>query len=193
MRDQDAWLCFADESGQSLRPPKARTWSRRGRTPVVKVAGRGSGRVSLASLLCVKPGMRTRLIYRMMVHHPGRKAGKKGFREPDLAALLDAVHQQLGRRNIVLVWDNSTQHTDTAMRALLAARSWLTVFHLPSYAPDLNPDEGVWASLKKSLANLAACTADQLAALARTRLKRMQYRPELLDGFIAETGLILTP
>ncbi|MEV0694498.1 hypothetical protein [Streptomyces sp. NPDC050388] len=79
------------------------------------------------------------------------------------------------------------------MRALLAARSWLTVFHFPSCAPDSNPDEGVWASLKKSLANLAACTTDQLAALIRIRLKQMQYRPGLLDGFIAETGLVLTP
>jgi putative transposase len=26
-----------------------------------------------------------------------------------------------------------------------------------------------------------------------TRLKRMQYRPDLLDGFITETGLITTP
>ncbi|MEW1914911.1 transposase [Kitasatospora sp. NPDC085895] len=89
---------------------------------------------------------------------------------------------------------NSTQHTDAAMRELLAARSsWLTVFHLPPYAPDLNPAEGVWAHLKKSLGNLAARTLDQLAALVRTRLKRMQYRPDLLDGFIAETGLVLTP
>ncbi|MFJ8602988.1 hypothetical protein ACIREM_30635 [Streptomyces shenzhenensis] len=31
---------------------------------------------------------------------------------------------------------------------------------------------------------------DELAALARTRLKRMHYQPGLPDGFIAETGLI---
>ena len=79
------------------------------------------------------------------------------------------------------------------MRALLAERSWLTVFQLPTYAPDLNPDEGVWAHLKKTLGNLAPCTIDQLATLIRARLKRMQYRPALLDGFIAETGLVLTP
>src|SRR5580692_8137847 len=33
----------------------------------------------------------------------------------------------------------------------------------------------------------------QLTALVRTRLKRMQYRPGLLDGFLASTGLDLTP
>ena len=31
---------FADESGQNLRPPKGRTWSRKGRTPVLPVAYR---------------------------------------------------------------------------------------------------------------------------------------------------------
>jgi putative transposase len=174
-----------------LRPPKARTWSRRGKTPVVKVSGKGSGRVSVAGVLCVRPGLRTRLIYRAIVHH-GRKGERKGFREPDFARLLDAVHQQL-RGPVVLVWDNATLHTDALMRELLSVRSWLTVFQLPSYAPELNPDEGVWAHLKKSLANLAAHGTDELAALVRTRLKRMQYRPGLLNGFIAETGLTLEP
>ncbi|WUH27100.1 hypothetical protein OG800_16355 [Streptomyces sp. NBC_00445] len=49
----------------------------------------------------------------------------------------------------------------------------------------------VWARSKNGLGNLAACTVDTLAGLAPTRLKRMQHRPDLLDGFIAETCLIL--
>ena len=48
--------------------------------------------------------------------------------------------------------------------------------------PDLNPAEGVWAHLKKSLGNLAPCSIDDLAGLVRTRLKRMQYRPERSTG-----------
>ena len=147
--------------------------------------------MSVAGLIAVRPGMRTRLIYRMRIQH-GRKGEKKGFREKDFAALLDAAHQQLGGP-LVLVWDNATGHVDAAMRALIATRSWLTVFRLPPYAPELNPAEGVWSHSKRSLANLAARTTDQLAILVRTRLKRMQYRPGLLDGFIAETGLTLEP
>lgn len=79
------------------------------------------------------------------------------------------------------------------MRELITARQWLTVFRFPAYAPDLNPAEGVWATLKNSLGNLAPCSIDELTVLARTRLKRMQYQPGLLDGFITETGLALTP
>lgn len=184
---------FQDESGQSLRPPKARTWSRRGVTPRVKVSGRGSGRVNLAGMIALRRGFRTRLIYRIMPYH-GRKNERKGFRERDLAGMLDAAHQQLGRANIILIWDNDTAHRDTEMKRLIAQRDWLTVFYLPPYAPTLNPVEGLWSALKRSLSNLAPHGTDALAALVRTRLKRMQYRNDgLLDGFVAETGLTLQP
>ena len=56
--DLGAWLCWEDESGQGLRPPKGRTWGRRGRTPVVRVTGGHDTRVSLAALIAVRPGCR---------------------------------------------------------------------------------------------------------------------------------------
>ncbi len=56
--DLGAWLCWEDESGQGLRPPKGRTWGRRGRTPVVKVTGGHDTRVSLAALIAIRPGCR---------------------------------------------------------------------------------------------------------------------------------------
>ena len=72
-------------------------------------------------------------------------------------------------------------------------RDWLTVVQLPSYAPDLNPAEGAWANMKNGLGNLAASSVGQLAAIVRNRLKRIQYRPALIDGFLAQTGLTLEP
>jgi putative transposase len=53
--------------------------------------------------------------------------------------------------------------------------------------------EPAWSHLKRSLASLARRNISQLTALARTRLKRMQYRPALLDGFLASTGLDFSP
>jgi hypothetical protein len=190
--DLGAWLCFEDESGQGLRPPKGRTWGRRGHSPVVTVTGSSNKRVSLAALIAVKPGQRPRLIYRV---HPGRRPGpdrRKGFTEADYARLLDGAHQQLGGP-IVVVWDNLNTHVSRAMGELAAARSWLTVFQLPPYAHELNPVEPVWSHLKRSLASLAKRNLGQLTTLARTRLKQMPYRPGLLNGFLASTGLDLTP
>ena len=100
--DLGAWLCWEDESGQGLRPPKGRTWGRRGHTPVVTVTGGHDTRVSLAALIATRPGCRPRLIYRT---HRGRRADRrKGFTETDYARFLDAAHQQL-RGPVVLVWD----------------------------------------------------------------------------------------
>ena len=79
------------------------------------------------------------------------------------------------------------------MRALVAARDWLTVFQLPPYASELNPVESVWSHLKRSLANLIRRDIAQLKALAKTRLRRMQYRHSLIEGFLAGTRLDLTP
>jgi transposase len=79
----------------------------------------------------------------------------------------------------VVVWDGLNTHTSHAMRELIAARTWLTVFQLPAYAPELNPVEPVWSHLKRSLANLVKQDIGQLTALVKTRLRRMQYRPAL--------------
>src|SRR3954465_9100212 len=197
--DLGAWLVFEDESGQGLRPPKGRTWGRRGHTPVVRVTAANSPRLSLAALLATRPGHRPRLIYRTHTarrssgRREGRRGGRrKGLTEADYAALLDAAHRQLGGP-IVGVWDNLNTHVSAAMAELIAARPWLTVFRLPPYAHELNPVEPVWAHLKRSLANLTKHNILELTTLVKTRLKRMQYRPGLLVGFLASTGLEFDP
>jgi hypothetical protein len=156
---------------------------------VVTVTGGHDTRVSLAALIATRPGQRPRLIYRT---HRGRRGDRrKGFTETDYARFPAAAHQQLNGP-VVLVWDNLNTHVSRAMRELIAARDWLTVFQLPPYASELNPVEPVCSNLKRSLANLTKHNIDQLTALVKTRLRRMQYRPGLLDGFLAKTGLNLS-
>ncbi|WP_380286058.1 hypothetical protein [Kitasatospora purpeofusca] len=44
-----------------------------------------------------------------------------------------------------------------------ASKDRPTVFQLPSYAPDLHPQEGIWWLVKRTIGNLAAANLDQLA------------------------------
>jgi putative transposase len=104
----------------------------------VTVTGGHDTRVSLAALIAIRPGQRPRLIYR--THRARRGDKRKGFTETDYARLLDAAHQQLNGP-VVLIWDGLNTHVSRAMRELIAARDWLTVFQLPAYAPELNPVE----------------------------------------------------
>jgi putative transposase len=90
--------------------------------------------------VCLRPDQRTRLFYRIHVYR-GRKSERKGFTERDHAAAIRSAHHQL-HAPIVLVWDNLNTHTSAEMRMFLNAHTaWLTVFRLPTYAPELNPTE----------------------------------------------------
>lgn len=64
-------------------------------------------------------------------------------------------------------------HVSREMRDLIDARAWPVV----------------WAHMRHSLANLAGVAVGRLAALMRNRLKRPSTRPDVLDGFLAGTGL----
>jgi len=135
-----AWICFEDEAGQNLRPPKARTWARRGHTPVVTVCGKGPGRVSVAGLVCLRPGSRGHLFYRVRVHR-GRKGERRSMSEADYAGLIAAAHNQL-HAPVILIWDNLNTHISAAMGRFVSSRpDWLTEVRLPAYAPELNPAE----------------------------------------------------
>jgi len=185
-------LCFEDEAGQNLRPPKARTWAPRGHTPVVRVSGKGSGKVSVAGLACYKPGARARLFYKVRTYR-GREGERRSMSEADYAHLVTAAHTQL-HAPMILVWDNLNTHVSAAMRAFTGAHpDWLTEARLPAYAPDLNAVEGAWANMKNGLGNLAASDVDQLTAIIKNRLKSIQYRPALIEAFLAQTGLTLEP
>ena len=78
------------------------------------------------------------------------------------------------------------------MAELVAARSWLTVCRLPPYASELNPVEAVWSNLKDRWRTSPKQNIGQLTVLVNTRLRRMQHRAGLLDGFLAKTRLDLS-
>jgi DDE superfamily endonuclease len=188
--DLGAYICFEDEAGQGLRPPKGRSWAPRGHTPLFWVRGGGRGWVSVAGVLCVKPGARARLLYRLRLWR-GRAGERRSFAWTDYRDLMVATHHELGAP-LVWVWDNLNVHCTGELKAFIADnKQWLRVFSLPSYAPDLNPTEGVWSLLKRSVANLAAANLDHLVRVVKRKLKRTQYRPHLLEGCLAETGLTL--
>ena len=156
---------------------------------MVRVSG-NSGRLSVAGMACLKAGEPGRFFYRLHVHRR-RKGSRPSLGEADYAALIAAAHRALGAP-LILVWDNLNTHRSKKMRAFTEAHpDWLTVVHLPGYAPDLNAVEGAWASMKAGLGNHAATTLGQLEAIVRNRLRTIQRRPDLINAFLGQTGLTL--
>ena len=146
---RNAWICFEDEAGQGLRPPKGRTWAPRGQRPVVRVRGSNRGRMSIAGVSCFHPDHPSRMFYRLHVHR-ARTGEVMSFTWQDYRDLIVATHNQLGGP-IVWVWDNLNVHlVDPLAEFFEENKDWLTVFQLPSYAPELNPQEGIgrWSSAR---------------------------------------------
>jgi hypothetical protein len=80
-----------------------------------------------------------------------------------------------------------------ARRVRRRNKEWLRVYRLPAYALDLNPAGGIWLLLKQSMVNFAAADLNGLVRIVKRKLKKIQYRPYLIDGCLAATGLTIEP
>jgi hypothetical protein len=110
-----------------------------------------------------------------------------------LIGALDELRRFLGGQKATLVWDGLPAHRSLAMRAWLhRQRHWLVVEPLPGYAPDLNPVEALWSSLKgMELANLAGETLNDVIAAAERGIQRIRDTQHLAYSFLRHCGLSL--
>jgi putative transposase len=110
-----------------------------------------------------------------------------------LIQALGELRRFLGGQKATLVWDGLPAHRSKAMRAWLGRqRSWLVVESLPGYAPELNPVEALWSSLKgMELANLAGDTLNEVIAAAERGIQRIRDTHHLAYSFLRYCGLSL--
>lgn len=82
-------------------------------------------------------------------------------------------------RKVFLILDNLRVHHSKLVKAWLEKNvDKLEVFHLPSYSPELNPDEYLNCDLKAGVHSGApARSAGQLRAKAIAHLRMLQRRP----------------
>jgi len=156
----------------------------------VRVAGRHRGRVNIVGAVCFKAGRRARMFFKLHVYH-GRRGEPKSFAWGDYRDFIRMVHLQLGTP-VVWVWDNLNVHLQQELFDFEAEhKDWLVIFHLPPYAPEINPQEGIWSLLKRVLADFAAADLTHLTRVIKRKLKKIQYRPHLIEGCLPTTGLNL--
>ena len=110
-----------------------------------------------------------------------------------LIAALGALRRALGGQKATLLWDGLPAHRSRAMGAWVRRqRSWLVVERLPGYAPELNPVEPLWSSLKGvELANLAGDTLDDVITAAERGIQRIRATHHLAYSFLRHSGLSL--
>jgi transposase len=94
---------------------------------------------------------------------------------------------------LLILWDGASIHQGQALKDFLAAGGQcLHLERLPGYAPDLNPDEGIWRYLKRvELKNVVCHNCTDLRAELRLATARLRHKRQVIRGCIKHAGLIL--
>ncbi len=114
------------------------------------------------------------------------------LQKKDFPHFLALLHRRLDGP-VTIVWDNYSSHISKHVKQYAQRQDWLTIIQMPSYAPELNPVELLWAHAKEKIANRAFRSIHELHRAAKSALRYIQRHPELLLTFLAGTGLELTP
>jgi len=92
-----------------------------------------------------------------------------------------------------VIWDGSPIHRSRIIKAFLASGGATRIHleRLPSYAPDLNPVEGVWHDLKRiELRNLCCHTLVDLRYELRLALASLRHTRHVLRSFVTHCGYL---
>jgi transposase len=174
-----AHIVFADESGFLLIPNVVKTWAPRGQTPVHRHRYRRD-KISVISGISVSPKRHhLGLYYQLWFDNIGQ--------EEVCEFLRHLLRHLLGP--VIALLDNSRTHEGTPLDEFLRQHPRLHIEHFPSYAPELNPDEGVWALTKRDLANSRPDDRDELMHDVIRSIERIRRSPAKLRGCILQSEL----
>lgn len=167
-----------------MSPLVKRSWAPTGKTPVLYQRTRSHRKVSVIAALCVNPERnRISLYFRL---HPDANIRTRPVKD---------FLRHLGRQvkgPIVLVWDRFLPHRARVVQGFLQTRSNTCGFFFPSYAPELNPGEGLWGYLKMNpMANFTPMELQTLTAVTRQHSRSVQRKQHLLYSFIRKSHLPL--
>lgn len=162
-----------------------KTWAPRGDTPTLITSGRDRRSLNVISALTWKPSARQA----RRRHGLYLRVHDKPIRSEQVVEFFRHLLRHV-RGPIDVLLDRLGAHRSKLVRAFLARRRRIRLHFFPAYSPDLNPDEFVWAHLKRrELAHYAPTHSSQLHAALNDAVVRTRARPSLLEGFIRAAGL----
>ena len=175
-QDEDRTLLWVAESAFYLLPGVVRTWAPRRETPILRAA---CSRDPLSAISAITPDGRLLL-----------QLQRQAFRGPTVVRCLRHLLRYGPGKRLVL-WDGARIHRGEVVQEFLAAGG-AERLHLetwPAYAPELNPDEGIWQYLKHvERRNFVCEDLPELQAELRRAVARLRHKHHVVQGCIAQLG-----
>jgi transposase len=167
-------IVFVDETGFSFQVEPGTTWAPKGRTPVLR-------RVSKRRQVSTAIGLTT-----------SGRVYKKHFDHAIHGADTVAHLRHLRRRiegPMIIVWDRLQAHRSAVVKEFLAEHPEIEIEWLPSYAPELNPEEDCHGNVKDRMKGATPETEAEIREQADRGFARLRRRPDLLLDFFHHAGL----
>lgn len=161
-------------------PLIVRTWSPKGQTPRLSVAG---GWTKLSAISAISATSRQRRVQLYLQFHRN-----KNIRTEQVVQFLMHLLRQIPGP-IVLLWDNIQTHKAKRLKEFWASHPRIHHHHFPGYAPELNPDEYVWSQMKRRVANSVPNNLQDLYESLVKEKRRLQRSQPLLRSCIHAADL----
>ncbi len=176
---------FLDESGFQMSPVVRRTYAPKGRTPILEAYYR-KGKISSISAVTVSPERKRCGLSFQLLPENTNAHGK------DTVRFLAKLRRRL-QGPMTILWDRSNIHQRCALvKKYLAKHPEIVTEEFPGYAPDANPDEGVWGWTKyHRLPNFAPENLEELRSRVQSELSSLSKRGDLLASFIRHAKIPL--
>lgn len=157
-----------------------RTWAPQGQTPIHRHRQGRRDKISVISGISVSPRRHRLGLYYLLFYD--------NIGQDEVCVFLRELLRHL-RGPIIVLLDNSSTHKGAPIEQLLDQHRRLRIEHFPSYAPQLNPDEGVWSLAKRDLANSCPNDVEELMEDILGSIEAIRNSAEKLRGCIAQSEL----
>lgn len=172
-------LVWIDESGFYLLPALVRTYAPCGETPILRVP---LSYDHLSVISAITPDGQLLM-----------QVQERAYKGPDVVRFLKHVRRPIPGK-LLVVWDGAPIHRGQAIKDFLAegGAARIHLERLPGYAPDLNPDEGIWQYLKRvELKNVCCHDLAELRYELRLATARLRHKRAVIKGCITHAGFVL--
>lgn len=139
--------------------------------------------MSLSGTIVASPsGARAELFLRIQ---------KKAVNSESVIQYCKELKKYLSGKYLLLFWDGLPAHRSKKVKSWLEKeKDWLRIERFPAYAPELNPMEYGWSSMKrKDLANLPPKGLKHLRSRIHCSKRRISRDSKLIKGFLNASGL----
>lgn len=158
-----------------------KTWAPKGVTPVIRHHFNWKRLGSIGVIACKPDGSNRRLFIHL---EPG------SINKEIIVEFLLKLRQEIDGP-VDLLWDGLPAHRSNVVKDHTDKnKDWLTVHRLPAYAPELNPVEYLWSSVKgKDVANLCSNALYQVEQKVQQAAERIDADQNIIGGFLIASTL----